>query len=77
MKYSTEISRCNGRTEINTIVIVEFDYQPAEKQELNYPGCDEEIVIYSVERLDGRDFDVDIDEERILEAECLTAWHSQ
>lgn len=29
-------------------MVVEFDYQPAERQTLEYPGCDESIDITSV-----------------------------
>jgi len=35
---------------------VEYDYQPAERNTYNYPGCDEEITITGV-KLAGKDVD--------------------
>ncbi len=36
------------RSHVEIEVEIDYDYQPAEKQTLEYPGCDEEVIINSV-----------------------------
>lgn len=77
MKIQTNIYRCDSKTELeeDIPVIVEFEYQPAEPRELDYPGCDEEIEITSVKK-DGDEFELTIAEEVNLEITCLVAFKS-
>jgi hypothetical protein len=74
----TTIYRYNETTgdEQDIPVIVEYEYQPSEKQELNYPGCPEEIEIISVSRIDGSEFEITAGEEAALEIECMLAVHN-
>ena len=78
MKIETTIYRCDYKTqaEQDIQVTVEFDYQAAEPQELNYPGCDEWIDITAIKTLDGDTFDVNMTEESDIELTCLIAYRA-
>ena len=78
MKIQTTIYRCDDKTqiELDIPVIVEFEYQPAEPQELNYPGCDEWIDITAIKTLDGDTFEINMTEESDLELTCLIAYRA-
>lgn len=76
MKIETHVYRyCEiSQFEEDIPVIVEFEYQPAEKQELNYPGCDESCEVTAVKTLDGSDFEINMYEESELEITGLIAY---
>ena len=78
MKIQTTIYRCDDKTqiELDIPVIVEFEYQPAEPQELNYPGCEESCEVTTVKTLDRRDFEINMTEESDLELTCLIAYRA-
>jgi hypothetical protein len=59
-------------TEIEIDVDVEFDYQPPEKMTLEYPGCDEELMLTGVTAFFG---EINIDEISNVHAftkDCLS-----
>jgi len=73
-ELSTTITRYSEETgrERNIDLLVEFDYQPAEPQELNYPGCEEKIELTHIKTHEGIYFDLlnskEVDD---LELECI------
>ena len=70
MYLETQIYRTTNDIEREIQLLIEYDYQPGERQEIDYPGCDEGVEITRV-MANGVDFELTTDEEDELEKECL------
>lgn len=70
-EIQTTVEREAGEIWLN----IEFNYDPPEPQELNYPGCCEELCIVRATNKVGTIIELSTEEEDRIEAECLEHIH--
>lgn len=74
MYLETVIYRETNDIEREINLLIEYEYQPAEPQEIDYPGCPEEIEITRA-MANGVDFELTTSEQDALELECMASWN--